>query len=54
MELTLSNLIKIIIGLVVVVAVGIGLYLFFSGHVIDFFRNMNVNTSTAKLIFVFY
>jgi len=54
MELTLENLIKIIIGLVVVVAVGIGLYLFFSGRVIDFFKNMNINTSTAKLLLALY
>lgn len=54
MELTLENLIKIIIGLVVVVAVGYALYIFFSDHVIDFFKNMNVNTSTAKFLLIFY
>ena len=54
MELTLENLIKIIIGLVVVAAIGYGLYVFFSGHVIDFFKNMNVNTSTAKFLMILY
>jgi hypothetical protein len=45
MELTIENLIKIIIGVLVVAAVAYGLYLFFSNNVFDFFKNMNVNTT---------
>ena len=39
-ELTISNLIKMIIGIFVVAVVVIGLYLFFKNYVIDFFKNM--------------
>ena len=49
MELTVENIIKIIIGIVVVAAVTYALYAFFSGRVIDFFRNFGVNT-TAKFL----
>lgn len=49
MELTIENLIKIIVGVLVVAVVAYALYSFFSGRVIDFFKNMGVNT-TAKLL----
>ena len=39
-ELTINNLIKIILGLVVVVAVVAGLYLVFKNQVFDFFKNI--------------
>ena len=39
-ELTTSQLIKIILGIFVVVAVVIGVFLFFKGNVIDFFKNL--------------
>ena len=39
-ELTITQLIKIIIGILVVVAVVGGLYLFFKDYVIDFFKNL--------------
>ena len=39
MELTISNLIKIIIGALVFAIVVIGLYFFFKDYVIDFFKN---------------
>lgn len=39
-ELTINQLIKIILGVVVVVAVVGGLYLFFKNYVIDFFKNL--------------
>ncbi|MCK5149774.1 hypothetical protein KAJ87_02520 [Candidatus Pacearchaeota archaeon] len=39
-ELTISQLIKIIIGVFVVVAVVGGLYLLFKGHVFDFIKNL--------------
>ena len=39
-ELTISQLIKIIIGIVVVVVVVIGIYFFFKEYVIGFFSNV--------------
>jgi hypothetical protein len=47
MELTIENIIKIILGLLVVVVVSYAIYYFFSNNVIDLFRNVGVN-STAK------
>lgn len=40
MELTIENLIKIIIGVLVFAVVVFGLYLFFKNYVIDFFKNI--------------
>jgi len=37
-ELTINNLIKIIIGILVFVIVVYGVYFFFKNYVIDFFR----------------
>ena len=53
MELTIENLIKIIIGVVVVAAVAYGIYFFFTNNVIDFFKNMGVN-STVKFLMALY
>jgi hypothetical protein len=53
MELTIENLIKIIIGVLVVTAVTYGLYLFFTNNVIDFFRNMGGN-GTVKFLMALY
>jgi len=39
-ELTISQLIKIIIGMLVVVVVIVGVYLFFKDHVIGFFKTL--------------
>ena len=39
-ELTVSTLIKIILGLIVVVAVVFGLYFIFKNQIIDFFKNI--------------
>ena len=50
MELTISNLIKIIIGIFVVVLVVGGLYLFFKNYVIDFFKNLPGAEETPKLL----
>jgi len=47
MELTVTNIIKIIVGLVVVAVIAYALYYFFTNNVIDLFRNIGVNT-TAK------
>ncbi|GAH12479.1 unnamed protein product, partial [marine sediment metagenome] len=40
MELTITNLIKIIIGVLVFVIVVVGIYIFFKDYVIDFFKNI--------------
>ncbi|HUW44109.1 MAG TPA: hypothetical protein VMV95_04075 [Bacillota bacterium] len=40
MELTIQNLIKIILGVLVFVVVVVGIYIFFKDYVIDFFKNM--------------
>jgi len=49
MELTIQNLIKIIIGVLVFVVVVLGIYFFFRDYVIDFFKNIGGN-QTAKII----
>ncbi|MEX0920537.1 MAG: hypothetical protein WDZ69_03085 [Candidatus Pacearchaeota archaeon] len=46
MELTISNLIKIIIGVLVVGVVIFGVYTFFRDHVIEFFK---VGNETANV-----
>ena len=48
-ELTISQLIKIIIGVIVFLAVVVGLYSFFKDSVFDFFNNM-VGNGTSKFI----
>ena len=45
MELTINNLIKLIIGLAVVAAVMVGLYTFFKNKVIELFVDLPVNSS---------
>ena len=40
MELAIGQLIKIIIGIFVVVAVVAGLYMFFRSNVLGFFKNL--------------
>jgi len=45
MDLTIENIIKIILGLLVVVAVSYAIYYFFSNNVIDLFRNVGVGSS---------
>jgi hypothetical protein len=49
MELTIQNLIKIIIGVLVFVVVVLGIYFFFKDYVIDFFKNIGGN-QTAEII----
>jgi hypothetical protein len=39
-ELTIGQLIKIIIGILVVVVVIVGVYLFFKDHIIGFFKTL--------------
>lgn len=49
-ELTISQLIKIILGVIVVGAVLIGLYLFFKNQVLDFFNGFGENVSKIFLV----
>ncbi|MBU2053231.1 MAG: hypothetical protein ABIJ14_01220 [Nanoarchaeota archaeon] len=49
MELTIEQLIKIIIGVLVLVVVVGGLGFFFKDYVIDFFRNLP-GGDTGKLV----
>lgn len=49
-ELTISQLIKIILGIFVVVAVVIGIYLFFRNYVIDFIKNLMGNESSKVFL----
>ncbi len=41
MELTLNNLVKIIIGILLFVIVVLGLYMFFRNYVFEFFKTGN-------------
>jgi len=50
MELTIGSIIKIILGILVVVAVAYGLYYFFSNYVGGSFKNLGVNTSVKFLL----
>jgi len=50
MELTINNLIKIILGVAVFVLVVGGVYLFFKNNVIDFFRNYGGTEILLSLI----
>ena len=47
--LTIEQLIKIILGILVFVAVVLGVYFFFKNYVIDFFKNIGGN-ETAGII----
>ena len=46
-ELTTSQLIKIILGIFVVVAVAVGLYLLFKNKIIGFFQGISVENVTG-------
>lgn len=50
MEITIGNIIKIILGLLVVGAVAYALYKFFSESVITHFKNIGINTPSIKLL----
>lgn len=49
-ELSTNQLIKIILGILVFVAVVGGAYILFKGRIIDFFENL-VPTNSTKFIF---
>jgi hypothetical protein len=48
-ELTIEQLIKIILGISVVVAVSIGLFFFFKNQIIEFFKGLSVGEILAIL-----
>ena len=48
-ELTTEQLIKIILGIFVVVAVIIGLYLFFKDKIMEFFKGLSVPSIKLSL-----
>ncbi|MEK6832506.1 MAG: hypothetical protein AABY32_00535 [Nanoarchaeota archaeon] len=56
MELTITNIIKIILGVLVIAAVAYGLYIFFTNHVIDSFKNIGINVTadTIKFLMILY
>lgn len=51
-EITISQVIKIILGVFVVVAVVAGLYLFFKGTVIDFIKNLMGDNNSTKFVLI--
>jgi len=46
-ELSISQLIKIIIGVLVFVAVVLGVYMFFKNNIISFFENVFADNSSS-------
>jgi hypothetical protein len=50
MEVTVGNIIKIVLGVLVIVALAYGLYRFFSGSVMDFFKNIGIHDSSIKIL----
>lgn len=49
MALEIEELIKIILGIFVVIAVVIGVYLFFKNKVLDFFNGISVGKNTTGI-----
>lgn len=47
-ELTVDQIIKLIIGALVVVAVIVGVYLLFRGNILEFFNNLPTNTTAGN------
>lgn len=52
-ELTIDQLIKIIIGILVVVVVVIGIYFIFKSYILDFFKNMPGGNSRSGEFFLY-
>ena len=50
MELTIGQLIKIILGVFVVAVVILGVYFFFTNYVIDFFKNIPTGKETGEFV----
>jgi len=49
-ELTVEQLIKLILGIFVVVAVAAGVFFFFKNQVIDFFKGLSVGGPTQMFL----
>ena len=49
-ELTVEQLIKIIIGILVVVAVVFGIYIFFKDNILSFFKNIFGGEETKLIL----
>lgn len=49
-QLTIEQLIKILIGVFVVVVVILGIYLIFKGNIIDFFKNLGGNETGGFIL----
>jgi len=50
LALEIEQLIKIIIGMIVVVAVVVGIYLIFKNQIFDFFKGFSAGDTTKILI----
>lgn len=53
-ELTVNQLIKIILGIFVVVAVVLGFYFIFKNKIIDFIQNLGTNSSKLILYSIWH
>jgi hypothetical protein len=52
-ELTIGQLIKIILGILVVVAVSIGVYIVFQNQIFDFFKGLSAgNVTEMFMVFI--
>jgi hypothetical protein len=51
-ELTIGQLIKIILGILVVIAVVVGLYFFFKNYILDYFKNMPGGNSSKFFMYL--
>ncbi|MEK6757709.1 MAG: hypothetical protein AABX88_01140 [Nanoarchaeota archaeon] len=52
MDLTSSQIIKIIIGILVFVVVVVGVYFFFKNYVIDFFKNWSGGETSELVLYL--
>jgi len=52
MELTISRLVKMILGIVVFIAVIAGFYFFFKDKVIELFKNVGVETPAEIILYI--
>ncbi|MGY4884684.1 MAG: hypothetical protein ACP5NZ_03865 [Nanobdellota archaeon] len=54
MELTIENIIKIILGLLVVAVIAFAVYYFFSHSFMDVFKNFGSNSTAKFFVSLFY
>ncbi len=50
MAIEIEQLIKIILGILVVIAVAVGVYLIFKEKILDFFKGLSVGSQPAILL----